>query len=59
MEQEINRLTNRHIGKLFQHLESENIFLSDREKEVIKAQMRFLQNDIIKNVSDMYGKPKE
>jgi hypothetical protein len=44
---EINRLTSRHIAKLFKHLESKNIIFSDFEQSAIKTQFRQLQDDII------------
>lgn len=44
---EINRLTNRHIAKLFQHLEDRSITFSEFERSAIKTQFRMLQDDII------------
>ena len=47
LNSEINRLTNRHIAKLFNHLESKNIIFTDFEQSAIKTQFRQLQDDFI------------
>ena len=53
---EINRLTSRHIAKLFTHLESKNIFFSEFEQSAIKTQFRQLQDDIINIIGDVHDK---
>lgn len=49
MEKEINRLTNRHIGKLLTKLD-ERYNLEDDIKEAIKAHFRGFSDDIKNNV---------
>lgn len=44
---EVNRLTSRHIAKLFNYLQSKNIEFSEFEQAAIKTQFRQLQDDVI------------
>lgn len=50
--QEINRLTNRHIAKLLDRLAERQSIPTDVE-QTIKAQFRMLQEDIIKNTAEI------
>jgi hypothetical protein len=47
---EINRLASRNIAKLFSYLEGEGTILTKFERDAIKAQFRYFQDDIINHV---------
>jgi hypothetical protein len=50
---EVNKMVNRHIHRLFEHLTQNNIPLLSSQEVLVKKQFRFLQEDFLKLIRDL------